>query len=138
MAGEDQKPPMNFLVIPAALLMALVLTLLFMMLYNARGQWSDLFFFFIIVFLGTWSGQLWITPRGTETGTNAIAWLPLIMVSLVFAFLVMALMPPGSIRPAENPGKDATDREKMFGLGIFFWIFFGLILLSILIGYLRV
>jgi hypothetical protein len=93
-----------------------------------RGLWV----FFLIIFLATWSGQLWITPFG-PVGWG-IAWVPLFIVALFFSFLIFALIPPVPItkKEAANDEKDAA-----IAIGMFFWIIFLFLIAAIIVGYYR-
>jgi hypothetical protein len=121
---------MNYYIIPAAFLATLFIVLIFSMF--SRRPIGGLWIFIFIIFLATWSGQLWITPFG-PVGWG-IAWLPLFMVAIFFSFLIFALLPPVSVTP-----KDETKAEEgaAVAFGIFFWIMFILLIASIIAGYYR-
>lgn len=121
---------MNYYIIPSAFFMALFLTFVFAAL-SGRGPWRTLFIFFFIIFLAGWAGQLWITPFGPVV--LGVSWMPLIFVSVIFSFLIIALS-----NPEKNPaGNDAVSSgaEAVLTLGMFFWFLILILISSIVIGY---
>jgi hypothetical protein len=137
----------------AALLVALLFTLVFSASYRKRGSWGALLIFFLIIFLASWAGQLWINPIGPMV--YGVSWVPLIFVGLVFAFLLMAASPPqppkrkgttggigasgisASNAPADS---ESTEEEEVAALavGVFFWILLIVLFVAIVLGYYRV
>lgn len=122
---------MDYYVIPAALIVAFLIVLLFS-IFSKRPM-SGLWIILLIIFLAAWSSQLWITPFGPVL--LGIAWVPLFVVSLFFAFLIFAIIPPISA-----PTTDASKGEEgaAITLGLFFWIMLILLITSIFVGYYRV
>jgi hypothetical protein len=120
---------MNYSIIPAAFLVTLFIILLFSLFSKrpVRGLWI----FILIIFLATWTGQLWIAPFG-PVGWG-ISWVPLFLVALFFSFFIFALLPP------VVPTKEETKAEEgaAIAFGSFFWIMFILLILSIIAGYYR-
>ena len=47
-----------------ALIVAVILTLVFVFVVRRRGPWESTFLFFVVVFLGAWAGGLWLKPVG--------------------------------------------------------------------------
>lgn len=119
---------MNLNSILAALMITLVITLIFS-LFSKRPL-SGLMFFFLVIFLATWTGQIWITPFGPVSW--GIAWIPLILVALFFSFLIFALAPP-----VPAPVEEGTEQPAFIALGLFFWLILILLLISIIVGYYR-
>jgi hypothetical protein len=121
---------MNYYIIPAALAITLLVTLLFSSLSGRpfRGLWL----LFILIFLATLSGQLWIAPVGPVTW--GIAWVPLIAVALFLTFLLMALAPPP---PEVNRTEKPQNEGAFIVLGGFFWLLMILLLIAIIAGYYR-
>jgi hypothetical protein len=113
---------MNYYVILAALLVTMVLTWALSMFSKRplRGLWL----FFLIVFLATWAGQLWITPFGPAYwGVNIFS---LILVSVFFSFFVFALVPFKQKNAEEG---------AFFIMGAFFWVIIILLIAAIVAGY---
>jgi len=120
----------SYSIIPGALIITLVIMFLVSLLSRrpVRGLWL----FFLIVFLATWAGQLWVTPFGPMYW--GIAWIPLLVVSVFFWLLILALLPPLTEPKA---GEVKTGDSGWTALGVFFWIMLLLLILSIAIGYYR-
>jgi hypothetical protein len=123
---------MNYYIIPAAFLVTLLVVLIFSMF--SKRPLGGLWVFFLIIFLATWSGQLWITPFG-PVGWG-IAWIPLFLVSIFFSFLIFALIPPVSAPVTVKESKQAEEGAAVV-FGIFFWIMLILLVASIIGGYYR-
>lgn len=97
---------------------------------------NDLFIFFILILLITWSGGRWITPIGPLLW--GVPWLSFMIVGLFFALLLTAIN-HGRYRSYNN--RDKTNEkfhaktQTIYALNIFFWILaFGLCL-SIILAY---
>jgi hypothetical protein len=83
---------------------------------------------FIILFLGTWVGQLWVPPAGPVY--FGVAWIPFIFMNLLLVFLILAL--------ASTPvrGKKGEEAEApIIVAGFFFWFFILLLLIALITGY---
>jgi len=119
---------MNYSIIPAALIITLIITFLFA-LYSKR-PFRNLALFFIILFLATWSGQLWIMPFGPVT--MGIAWVSLFIVPLFFAFLIFAFI------PGVPAGTDETQETPFKMYGFFALVMLALLIISIVFGYYRI
>jgi len=122
---------MNYYIIPAAILITFIITIIFSLI--SKRPFSGLWFFFLIIFLITWSGHLWITPFGPIV--LGLAWGPLFLVSLFFSFLILTIVPPIPINK-KNELKNAED-GPLIAMGMFFWIIIVLLILSIVFGYYR-
>ncbi|MFL5753257.1 MAG: hypothetical protein ACJ76F_07620 [Bacteroidia bacterium] len=120
---------MNYYIIPAALLVTVLLMILFS--FFLKRPMKGLGVFFIIVFLATWTGQLWIVPFGPVQW--GIAWIPLFITALFFSLLFFAISPPVA---SKNP--DVTEEAPLIALGLFFWIIVILLIVAIVIGYYRI
>lgn len=120
---------MNYYIVSASLLISLIVTLLFA--FYTRRPVGRLFWFFVVIFLSTWTGQLWIKPLGPVT--HGINWVPLIAVSLFFSLFMLALISPAAaLRSTDN-----EEEAPMVIIGIFFWLIVGALLASIILGYSR-
>jgi hypothetical protein len=121
----------NYIMIPAALLVTLVVTLLFS-LFSKRPL-SGLWLFFLLIFLATWTGQLWIPPFGPSAW--GVSWVPLIVVAVFFTLLVVALTTdPVLRRPA---GDDVPEQSVFLALGVFLWVVLIIFIIAIITGYYR-
>jgi len=107
---------------------ALMLSMVFFVGF-ARANWkAGLAFYFLILFLATWAGGIWIVPVGPSF--NGLFWMPFVAAGLLFALLLTAVLSKttrqGQIDahagPAPKPGvmaaTDAFFRLLVIGLAI--------------------
>jgi hypothetical protein len=122
---------MKFYIIPAALIVTFLITLIISAIFKRplRGLWI----FFLIVFMATWAGHLWITPFGPATW--GISWIPVIIISIFFWILILALIPPWP--PAQGADNKAVSEEPLIKIGIFLWVVMILLAVSIAVGHYR-
>lgn len=123
---DHGKKTMSFYTIPAALIITFLVVLLFSTL--SKRPLRGLGLFFLLIFLATWAGQLWLRPFGPVS--FGVVWVPLIVVSLFFGLLIMALVPPRSL----NSKAEASDKAGI-AIGTFFWIILLVLILSLAVGY---
>ena len=121
---------MNYSIIPAALIITVILV--FIISAITKKPIRSFWLFFVVVFLATWSGQLWINPFGPRAW--GISWLPLLIVALFFSFFILALIPPVS---AIRTASDEPERSPFIIAGMFFWLIVVILFISIVIGYYR-
>jgi hypothetical protein len=119
---------MNYYIIPASLIITLILVLILSL--SSKRPFRGLGLFFLIIFLATWAGQLWITPFGPVIW--GVTWVPLVVVSIFFLFLILALIPPVPLNKKAN-GK--AEDDVLIALGSFFWAIMILLILAIVLGY---
>jgi surface polysaccharide O-acyltransferase-like enzyme len=105
-----------------SLLIALLLTVVFAAGIRKHRARAVLLGFFVIVFLATWAGGVWIAPAAV--GAWGIAWMAFLAVGLIVALLLTALIPPPKAPQTE---KEEARREKaeivvIFAFDLFFWI----------------
>lgn len=103
-----------------------------------RGAGAGLFWFFLILLLGTWAGGLWIAPMGPPL--FGVSWLSYLIVGLFFALLIMALLPPIEGPPPATTARAAAEMEAeaeaFVALNMFFWIVLVGLLIAVVTGYL--
>jgi hypothetical protein len=117
--------------------LSLILTLVFAVGFRRHAWGGGLILFFLILFLATWAGGMWITPFGPVW--RGVAWLPFIFVGIIIALLLTAVMRPDRIRPREEGGvemQSPSDSRSATALDLFVWILIGSLLVAIAIGYL--
>jgi hypothetical protein len=122
---------MSYTVIPAALILTLLLT--FILSLFSKRPFRSFALFFLLLFLVSWSGQLWITPIGPVLW--GIAWVPLIMISIFFSLLIFALIPTAA--PPKKQDNTEVEDSPLIVFGVFFWIVLILLMISIIAGYYR-
>lgn len=107
-----------------ALLVSVALVTLFVGSLRRDGAWTNLWVFFLIVFLGTWSVGLWAQPVGPVL--LGIAWLPALFGGVVLTLILAASIPEtvsgGASGPVRSPGgqppsgrPDRPEREARGG-----------------------
>src|ERR1044071_9349843 len=123
----------HYYIIPAALVITLILTLLFSAF--SKRPLSGLWLFFLLIFLATWSGQLWIRPFGPVFW--GISWIPLFIIAIFFYVLIVALLPPAPAPKVSSSDVKAEEEAPFIALGIFLWILLIILAISIVLGYYR-
>jgi hypothetical protein len=121
-----------------ALLVALMLVVIFTVVLKIRPPGFGVAAFFVIVFLASWAGGVWMTPLG-PAGWGAY-WLPFFLVGLMVALLLAAVRTP----PPEESTVELVDQHErkarrwaaVTALSLFFWLLVGILLLAIAIRYL--
>lgn len=118
---------MNIFEIIAALVFAILIGLLFSLVFRIKGPWGRLWSFILVLFLIIWASELWIEPLGPTL--YDIAWLPLLIVGMASALLLAAVSPrlPRKNTPPDQP-------PTYYGTGIFYWIFVFTIIILIIAG----
>jgi hypothetical protein len=118
-----------------ALCMALLFTLIFTMGLKRPGPWSAWWAFFLVIFLAAWAGGLWISPAGPVF--IGIYWLPILLVTFIFAILLASVAPPRSrqakVETISQVEQQETTAEKVFD--IFFWVLVISLSAVIVLGY---
>jgi hypothetical protein len=118
------------------LFITLILTLIFAVGLRRQSWGGGLIVFFLILFLATWAGGVWITPFGPLW--FGISWLPFLFVGLVIALLLTATIRPNHVRPRRRGGVEMptrSDTEAVAALDVFMWVLIGGLLIAILAGY---
>jgi hypothetical protein len=122
-----------------AFFVALILSLIFVRGFRRAGPWASFLAFFIIVFLASWAGGLWLRPLGTALW--GVYWLPFLMVGLIFALVIAAAsIPSRPTRPSvELAQKDEVEiseaKTTLTALGLFFYIVIIALAVSIISQY---
>lgn len=124
----------------AIVIFALVIGSLFFFGFKRTGPWGSFWSFILILFLGMWIVDIWVSPYGPQY--YGIAWLDLLLVGLLLAFLLAAATPTTYVPPE---GRDITDAELVkiqqremsrwpTAIGVFFWIMLLFFISLVLIG----
>lgn len=119
---------MFLLELVAALTVAAVLSALFAMATWKRGSRKGLFWLFVILFLATWAGGVWMRPFGPVLW--GIHWLSFLLIGGVVALILAA----AQSKPSPQGRQETIDLlERMeqkrevgeivwITLSLFFWI----------------
>jgi hypothetical protein len=127
---------MNIYLIPVSLIAALVFTFIFSGFFRGRGRGplGGLFLFFVILFLTTWSGQLWINPISPLY--FGVDWVLLIFTAIVFSLFMIALSAPLET-PPKTSDPATPEKEAGVAIGVFFWVVLILLAIAVVGGHLR-
>lgn len=104
-------------------------------------------YFFVIVFLATWAGGLWLYPFGPELWHVHV--LPFALVGVIVALVVAAKLPvepwrresstTGALMPiqarASEVREEGATAAALGGLGVFFWLLVAVLAFAIFVGY---
>jgi len=86
-----------------------------------KGLWPSLIFLFLLIFIATFAGGLWIQPFGPLLW--GVYWAPFLLIGFVVMLLVAAVIPPRRPRNTKEAIRQASERaETEWTLGIFFWL----------------
>jgi hypothetical protein len=113
-----------------AILVALVLTVIFSAGFR-RHRGPSLIAFLVLLILLIWAAGVWIAPIGDPF--FGIYWITYLIAGIVFALLLVALIPPS--RPNEKRRHGETTSEEYYVFGAFFWLLIVALTLIILAGY---
>jgi hypothetical protein len=111
---------------------------------RGRNDWAGTYWFFLILFFGTWALGAWLRPIGPPAWD--FHWIPYVIAAAVIALLLAALtpvrVPPARVPPSGDPTKDqgAVDTERQAAqavatVGVFFWLLLAVSLLAIVLHY---
>jgi hypothetical protein len=119
------------------LFIALILTFVFAVGFRRQSWGGGLVIFFLVMFLATWAGGVWVIPFGPIWW--GVSWLPFLLVGIVMALLLTAIMRPDRVRPREGGGIDLEprpDTQSMAALDVFMWLLICGLMVAIILGYL--
>lgn len=122
-----------------AFFVALILSLLLALVFGWErpghaGVWPSLLFLFFIIFVAAWAGGVWIQPYGPVNWS--VYWLPFLIVGILFALLLVAVVPPKrprSRREAKQQAKEVAENDA--ALSFFFWVFLIALVIAAIVGY---
>ena len=124
-----------------AFLIAATLSYLFAGNLRRRGKRKGFFWFFLIIFMMTWAGGVWLMPFGPMV--MGIHWLPFVLVGLVGA-MVISLVAQRRYPRNRHETIDLLERieesrelEKMtfLSLNILFWVVLFMLVAAIVLRY---
>jgi hypothetical protein len=117
------------MIILAAFLIALIVSMLFAPGYRTNGLSPFIIFFFILFFAGL-AGQYWIVPFGPNWW--GVSWGPILIIVLIFTFLFAAPSPYESRKHKTDAGAAAV-----LAISGFIWLLFIVLAIAIALGYYR-
>lgn len=123
-----------------SLIVALIISWIMSIFLNKEGRRSGFFFFFLLVFLITYAGSLWIRPFGPSV--YGVFWLPILFVSILAGLFIYRSAPRNSRKQhsreetlqmlEENEKHNQLEQVTYVTLDILFWLIISLLVLSIL------
>jgi hypothetical protein len=125
---------MFFLNLLFAFLFGLLITIVFSAGFNRKGPWNNIFTFFIIVFLATWAGGIWVLPFGPAL--FGVSWLPYLFISLAAGLILAASAAPQLTRKEKKIVDRKIDKEeKVKRYDIFFILIVVFLAAAIIVRY---
>jgi hypothetical protein len=126
------------------LLIAFVLSLFYALATRRGEQRRGFYWLFLILFLATWAGGLWLKPFGPSLW--GIRWLPFLLAGLIFT-IVLALSRPQ--RPPQSRREtlkmlERVEREKKLEratyvtLSFIFWVLLFVLIVAIGVRYISI
>jgi len=114
-----------------ALVVGLVFAAIFSLVFRRTGPWASFFVFFVIIALASWAGGVWFRPVGPPV--FGVFWIPFLIFGFIIAIL-MAAAAPSRIYRARRKAMD--DRTVIAAFDTFFIMLIGILVVSIIAGYL--
>jgi hypothetical protein len=123
-----------------SLVIGLILTAIFVALFDVTGPWGSFWVFLLIVVFGAWIGGLWFRPFGPAL--FGVTWVPFLLMGLLFAILLAAAVPvapapppPPPATPAEARAEVRAEEAAATAFGLFFWILLVGFIIFVVLGY---
>ena len=120
-----------------ALAIALILALIFGAGFGRHRWGADLLIFFLLLFLFTWAGGLWITPFGPAFW--GVPFFSFLLVGLLFALLLAAVIPAAGEIPARGSAAEKVregEKSAAIAINLFLWLLIAGLIIAIIAGYL--
>ena len=114
-----------------ALVIGLVFTAIFSLIFRRTGPWASFFVFFVIISLAAWAGGVWLRPMGPPL--LGVFWIPFLIFGFIFAILMAAAAPSRNYRSRR---KIEGDQVVIAAFDVFFIVLIGVLVASIIVGYL--
>jgi len=121
-----------------AMFFSLLVILVFSTLFRTKGPWNNLGLFFVVVFLATWAGGIWVYPVGPFLW--GVSWLPFLLVGILVAFLLVAaaVVPPrreSTVELIDQEKEEAKAKFVFAGVTLFFATVVAVLIVAIMIRY---
>lgn len=121
-----------------AVFFALLLSAVFFWVFGWRRRWVDFGLFFVLLFLATWAGGIWLRPFGGMLyGRN---WLPFFTVAVIIALLLAAVSIPErsttTVELRQSRRKERARQTALASVSIFFYAVVLALIIAIVAGYL--
>jgi len=117
-----------------ALIIAVVLAAIFGVGLRRHRWGMDLWLFFILLFLFTWVGGVWVTPFGPAMW--GVPFFSFLFAGLLAVLLLAALIPsPRETRRPAGPETREEERQAAIAINAFFWILLIGLIIAIIVAY---
>ncbi|MBD3182452.1 hypothetical protein GF312_09185 [Candidatus Poribacteria bacterium] len=127
-----------------AIIVGVLVTVIFAVIFHRKGPWQNVGIFFLIIFLGVWAASLWIVPVGPNI--MGIYWVPVLLTGLILGLLMIAATPQTRVSEVQEEvivkGQYEEEREypvKEKKIDTLLWAFLGItsiaLLIAIIVGY---
>ena len=122
-------------------IIAVLLTGIYMLITRGAGRRTGLIWLFLIIFLCTWAGGVWLRPFGPMLW--GIHWLVFLLVGVVILLLLIiaipAKLPRGRLETLDMLERIEQEKElkevAYITLSIFFWILLSVLVIAIILRY---
>lgn len=106
--------------------------------FRARTPWTGFAIFFLVLFLATWAGGIWMTPMGGAVW--GVHWFPFLLTAIIVALLLAAATaveePPETTVELVDEGKMERERRATAAaFGVFFWVLLLALAIAIILRY---
>ncbi len=119
-----------------ALFFSAVFTIIFARGIRKHAWGIGFLILFLIVFLSTWAGGLWLDPFG-PSNVRGIPWMTFLIVAAIVSLLLSALMPRNiQFQFKENPEESKSEKGKLIVvIDYLFWMLIFLLAALIIAAY---
>lgn len=121
-----------------SILLALIVGSFFYYLFKYTGPWGSFWTFVLVLILAGLAASAWIEPVGPVL--YDIAWVPILIVILLFALFLAAVTPPRYSRrqpPQEHIPEPTGEELPVLAISTIFWVFLFALLIAAAVGILR-
>jgi hypothetical protein len=125
----------------ASFIIAVILTGLYMLATREAGRRTGLIWLFLIIFLATWAGGIWLRPFGpTVWGIHWIVFLLAGFIIVLFLFIFIPRKAPRGRRETLDMLERIEEEKELekvayITLSMFFWILLSALVIAIILRY---
>jgi len=120
----------------AIVVLTILIGSLFFFGFRRRGPWGSLWTFLLILFLGLFVANIWVTPIGPVWW--GAAWVDLLFVGILFALLLASATPPvprdSTVDFKETGEIEPARRNTLAVVGSVFWLMVVFFVAVIILG----
>jgi hypothetical protein len=121
-----------------SVLLAFIVGSFFYYVFKYTGPWGSFWTFVLVLILAGVAASVWIEPIGPIIYN--IAFVPILVVILIFAFFLAAVTPPRYSRKyplQENTPEPNEEELPVLAISTFFWVFLVALVMAALLGVFR-